>query len=158
MPITADDIKEQILLETGDVDPATGDSPAVAEDGLIYNRLDTLWEMYAAKDRIAPGLRKLYVKRDALRMVLAALAQLRFDVSDVLAGLTMKAGQVWSHFWDLHECCKGEIQAAEKQARVSGGYRGGRLATKAPITPVHPPDGNARRYGGDLYRGREVVE
>lgn len=154
MAITADDVKQEILLEVGDVAEGSIDPPLVPEDGVVYRNIDRLWRMYAAKDQVAPGLRALYVKRAALRIILAALGRQAFDVSDVLAGLTIKANAIWQHYWDLHECCKGEISAIEAQRRVNGTPRGTALTRQYPVTPARPPDGNAPIYGGDLYGGR----
>lgn len=158
MPITSTDITDQILLETGDIDPTTGDAPVTVDEGLVFQNLDRLWLQYAAKDQVAPGLRALYVKRAALRMILANLAQKRFDVSDVLAGLTLKASAIWQHFSDLHEDCKAEIKALEASVSANGGPRGGRLTTRAPIVAAHPPDANDLHYGGSPYRGRRYCE
>lgn len=154
MPITAADIKEQIILECGDIAEGSIDPPAVPQDGLIARNIDRVWTMYAAKDTVAPGLRALYTKRAVLRMILAQLGRRTFDVSDVLAGLTIKANAIWQHYWDLHECCKGEIDVVEKQRRLGGTPRGGVLTRQYPVVSPRPPDGNAPTYGGDLYRGR----
>lgn len=154
MPITADDVKGLILLETGDVNPATGDPPAEGEDGVVADQLDTLWVAYAAKDQVAPGLRAAYVKRAAIDLILAQLARRVFDVSDVLAGLTMKANAVWAHYQDMRAGAQAEIDALEARTRAGGASKGGAITRTAPITPARPPDGNDLRYGGSLYGGR----
>jgi hypothetical protein len=149
--ITAIEIRNQITLEIGDIDPLTSDPPALPVDGLIYQRIDFLWRRYASKDAIAPGLRELYTKRAAIRMILAVMVQRRFDVSDVLTGFGMKANQIWEHYQEMHACVKAEIEATEAKFAVSVTPAGGRLKTRAPVTPRHRPDANAPRYGGDPY-------
>lgn len=154
MPFTADDIKEAILIEVGDVVRETGDAPASPQAGLLYNQIDSIWDRYAAKDQVAPGLRALYTKRDCLRIILGVLAQKRFDSADVLAGMTFKVGQIWTHYQDLLTCCKDEIASVEKKFGGSSTFRAGRMVTRAPVTPYYPPDANNPRYGGSPYRGR----
>ena len=153
MALTADDIKQMIQDEVGDI-TRLGRVPTVPTDGLIYQRIDDLWIKHAAKDQIAPGLRELYTKRDCLRIILGVLAPRRFDTSDVLAGLTIKAGQIWTHYQELLECCKTEIASVESKHGGSGAYLGGRLLTRAPYTPRYPPDANNPRYGGTPYIAR----
>jgi hypothetical protein len=145
-------IKELILLEVGDLDASTGDP---ASPGLLAGRIDMLWDRYAAKDLVAPGLRELYTKRACLRLVLAVLAPRRFDAADTSAGPNIKANQIYQHYWDLYDCIKGEIGAVEQQAATGArDYRAGRLTTAAPITAAYPPEANALRYGGTPYRAR----
>lgn len=154
MPVDAQGVRDEIVLEVGDVDPVTGDTPTDPADGVLYNRVDWLWDRFAAKDRIAPGLREMYVKRSCLRIILAVLAQKRFDVTDVLAGFGMKANQVWDHYNSLYECVKAEIEVAERKYGASVTPVGSRLRTRAPVRALFPPDGNSPRYGGDLYTRR----
>lgn len=154
MPVNAEDIRGLILLEVGDINPTTGEPPATPSAGLLYNQIELLWDRYAAKDQVTPGLRQLYVKRDCIRLILGVLAPRLFDASDVLAGFTFKANQIWGHYQEMHVCCKGEIQAVEAKFGGGPGYKAGRLTTRAPVTPLSPPDANAPRYGGSPYRGR----
>lgn len=159
MPITADDLKDLIIAEIGDLDPATLGAPSPGT-GLLEANIDAIWDRYAAKDQVAPGLRAAYTRRDCIRLVRGAFSRRAFDVSDVLAGLTMKAGQIWAHLQDMHQSALDEIAALERKYAGSATIAGGPILRRAPITPAAPPDGNNRRYGGDLYggdAGREVT-
>lgn len=154
MAATATEIKEQIIFEVGDVDPVTGDRPIDETEGLLFTRIDWLWDRWASQGQVAPGLRELFVKRSCIRMVMAVLAQKRFDVTDVLAGFGMKASQVYDHYSAMHDCCKAEILFVLNRYAVSTRPVAGRLVTRAPVTPRRPPDANSPRYGGDPYYRR----
>jgi hypothetical protein len=153
--LTADDIQEQIILEVGDVDPASGDPPARPEDGVLARRMDVLWRRFAAKGPLAPGLRELYVKRACVRLVLGILAQRRFDAADTIEGLSLKANQIYEHYLEMQRTVQAEIEATEGQfATGRRAYRGGTIARTAPVSPPRPPDANRARYGGSPYAAR----
>jgi hypothetical protein len=154
MPVTAAEIRQQIIDEIGDVEFDTGDTPADPSDGVVYQAMPLLWRKYAAKDRVAPGLRELYVKRAGIRMILGVLAQKRFDTADALAGATNKINQVWEHYQQMHEAIRDEIASIlEQHAPGRRAYRVGAIEKQAPITTSRPPDPNAPRYGGTPFRG-----
>lgn len=152
MTLTAVQIQDQIIREVGDVDSTTGDQPGDPDDGVLAINIRFLWTKYAAKDRIAPGLRELYVKRACVRMVLAVLAQRRFDAVDVLAGLNAKTGQVWDHYQEMHKCAKEEIVAILK-ATAGSEFGVTPLTTAAPtVSNTGCLDPNHPYYGGSPLR------
>lgn len=155
MPVTELEVKQQIVLEVGDVEPRTGDPPAVASDGIIASRIDYLWERFAGWDAVGPGLRELFCRQAAIRLVLGVLAPRRFDSSDTRAGLSIRAHQLVESYQQMLEDTTREIEAARKTGGTGGGtagrgYRGARLAHAAPVEAVCPPDPNALRYGGTV--------
>jgi hypothetical protein len=134
--VTVDDIKEQILLEIGDLD-ANGDPP-VGTLGVVADRIDFLWDRYAAKDLVAPGLRELYVKQAALRMLRGVLAPRVLDVSDIVTGNGYKANQLWTHYAELLADVMGQIKELQRRGGRTGGYRHGRITARYPAVPGLP--------------------
>lgn len=127
MALVEDDVKQAIIDSVGDVDPTTGDAPTDAEDGVIALSIDVWWEMFASKDTVGPGLRMAYVRREAIRRVLAVLAQKRFDVADNLSGLSIRAGQIYKHYQDMLTEANEEIKATEGSVTRGGSPAVGRL-------------------------------
>lgn len=159
MPITSVDVQQQIILEVGDVDPRTGDPPAAPELGIIAQRMHFLWDRYAQWDTVAAGLRELFVRAAAIRLVLGVLKPRRFDFSDTRAGLSVRAHQLVESYQQALEDTEKALAAARRAAAASGGganggYRGARLVHAAPVEPLYPPNPNAMRYGGTV-RGLE---
>lgn len=158
MAITTDDVKDALIIEIGDVDPATGGAPSPASRGIVAGQIDYLWDRWAAKDLVAPGLREAYVKRAGLELILGVLGPRRMDFGNTVAGLTVKASQVVGMYERKLARVQAEIDRTEAasaaSARAGGAYRIGRITTTAPVRPTNPPDGNDRRYGGDLYTER----
>jgi hypothetical protein len=157
--VTAAEIQTQILLEVGDVDPATGDPPTVAANGVVYGKLEWLWTRYAYADAVAPGLREQLVKRSAILMVLAVIRPKSFDMADTLAGPSYKLSQVVKGYEELLSQTDTDIKQLKSDlaGASSGSYKVDTITRTAPYTPDYPPDGNWwRRYGGSPYtrRGR----
>lgn len=152
MPITAYEIQQQIILEVGDVHPATGDPPSDPADGIIATRMHFLWDRYAPWDTVAIGLRELFVRQAAIRLVLGVLAPRRFDFTDSRAALSVRAHQLVESYQQMLADVTKQIEGTKKVAAASGagGYRGSRLATTAPVEAVYEPDPNALRYGGTV--------
>jgi hypothetical protein len=153
--VTELEVKQQIVLEVGDVDPQTGDPPAPASAGIIAQRIDYLWERHAAWDQVRVGLRELHCRQSAIRLVLGVLAPRRFDSSDTRAGLSIRAHQLVDSYQQMLETVTADIACARKagaSGTVAGtsAYTGARLTTKAPVTAPWPPDPNAMRYGGTM--------
>jgi hypothetical protein len=156
MAITESDVKAQIILEVGDVDPQTGDPPTSGAIGVIAGRIDYLWARYAAWDQVAAGLRELYARQAAIRLVLGVLSPRRFDSSDSRAGLSVRANQLWEHYSAMLTAVGQEIEQARASAAASGGassgsaYLSGRIAHRVPVPVAWPPDPNAMKYGGTV--------
>lgn len=157
MPVTEADVKAQIILEVGDVDPATGDPPTDPATGVVALRIDYLWERYAGWDGVAAGLRELFCREAAIRLVLGVLKPRRFDFFDTRASLRVFAHQIVDSYEAMLADVGKEIERARARARASsagaGGYAGARLVHTAPVEAQHAPDPNALRYGGTV---REV--
>lgn len=157
MPVTELEVKQQVILEVGDVDPETGDPPSPASAGIVASRIDYLWERFAPWDTVRIGLRELFCRQAAIRLVLGVLAPRRFDSADTRAGLSVRAHQIVDSYQQMLEDVTAEIAAVRKAGGSGSGtgvgtsaYQGARLVTRAPITPSHPPDPNALRYGGTM--------
>jgi hypothetical protein len=158
VPITAFEIQQQIILEVGDVDPQTGDPPADPASGIIATRMHYLWDRYAVYDQVGPGLRELYARYGAIRLVLGVLSPRRFSHSDSRSGLAVQADQLWQHYRLMLEATAREIQDARRAAAgasgsagsvpAAGPYQAGPIARRAPIPVAWPPDPNDPRYGG----------
>jgi hypothetical protein len=138
MPVlTVDDIKEQILLEIGDLD-ANGDPLLDPDAGVVADRIDFLWDRYAAKDLVAPGLRELYVKQAALRMLRGLLAPRVLDVTDTVTGNAYRANQLWTHYGELLADVMEQIRELQRRGGHRGGYRYGRIRASFPASPGLP--------------------
>lgn len=149
--LTPSDLQDQILREVGDVQPGTGDPVTNPAQGIVYASLDYLWARHAGQDQVSPGLRELYVKRDALEMILAVLIQRRLDVNDQRAGLRIRADQIVTNYEHKLDRVLAQISGTEK-AVVSGSnaYRSARIRTRSPIAAPYPPDPSSTRYGGSV--------
>jgi hypothetical protein len=154
VPVTELEVKQQLVLEIGDVDPQTGDPPGVGQAGIVASRIDYLWERFAAWDQVGAGLRELHCRQAGIRLVLGVLAPRRFDSSDTRAGLSVRAHQLVDSYQQMLEEVTAEIALRKKGASLGGGgqsaYRGARLVTAAPLEASYPPDPNALRYGGTV--------
>lgn len=136
MALAVDDIWQAIIDSVGDVDPTTGDTPTDPDSGAISLGIETWWELYASKDLVGPGLRAAYTRRDAIRRVMAILAQRRFDVADNLSGLSIRAGQIYRHYQDMLDGSKDEIKALEASATGGGNPATGRITTTLVPAPA----------------------
>jgi hypothetical protein len=158
VPVTEDVVKELIILEVGDVDPATGDPPAVPADGILADQITSIWERYASKSLIYPGLQELYVKRSCIEMVLGVLKARRFDFADNRLGLQVRAQQIVAAYERMYARVTGEIAELEGAAAAvgkgSGSYQAAPIIRSAPIVPCYPPDANWPRYSGTPYAAR----
>lgn len=157
MPVTEVEVKQQIILEVGDVDPENGDPPVPASAGIVASRIDYLWERFAAWDQVRIGLRELYCRQSAIRLVLGVLAPRRFDSTDSRAGLSLRAHQLVDSYQDMLETVTKDIETLKKTpggavgTGVGTGYRSSRLVTTSPVSPITwPPNPNAMRYGGTV--------
>jgi hypothetical protein len=156
MAVTEQDVKQQIILEVGDVHPQTGDPPALPEDGIIATRIDYLWDRYAAWDQVGPGLRELHCRAAAIRLVLGVLSPRRFDHADSRAGLSVRAHQLVESYQAMLETTLAAIEAGKADAGIGGSlsptgpYQSGRLVNRVPVPAPGPPDPNARKYGGTV--------
>lgn len=159
MPVTSDDVKTQIVLEVGDVNPQTGD-PATTpgqpgSDGIVYARIDYLWDRYAAWDQVGGGLRELHCRAAGIRLVLGVLAPRRFDNSDTRSGLSVRAHQLVESYQAKLEQTMADIESGKAEAGLatwtgSGPYQSGRLLTRVPRPTGAPPYPTDIQYGGTV--------
>ncbi len=146
MALTEEEILEVIILSIGDVNPVTGDSPpSPPSNGVLAQLVPVLWNKYQAKDGIAPGLRELYTRRDALRRVMAIGAQKWFDTADNLSGLSIRGSQIYKHYQDMYDCAKAEITAVEKAVAKSVAPAIGNMTTTY-CPPIYAPGGIPPHY------------
>lgn len=156
MAIEADDIKDAILAELGDVDPATGNAPAAGQGGIVAGQMDYLWERYAAKDLVAPELRELYVKAGCIELILGVLDPRLVDVQDNAAGLGIKGSQVIASYERKLARIQAAIAKIERlaSARNAGAIQIAQMRNRQPLLPQYPPNPSAQRYGGTAFRRR----
>jgi hypothetical protein len=154
--IEADDIKDAILTELGDIDPATGNAPLAGQDGIVGDQMDYLWERYAAKDLVAPELRELYVKAAAIELILGVLDPRLVDVQDNAAGLAVKGSQVITAYERKLARVQDRIEKIERlaAARHGGNIKLAQMANTQPKRPQYPPNPSDQRYGGTAFRRR----
>jgi len=148
-PTTSADMQTLIILEVGDT-----------STGSIAANFGLLWRLYLDKAQIFPRLQYLYVKRDAIRIALAAQ---RGDVDYALAGdASLKAHQGIDTLNTMLKDTTDELTLLEVKARAArsaGGAVGAITQTTIttpptspyPVTPGPEPDANAPRYQGSPY-------
>jgi hypothetical protein len=154
--IEADDIKDAILTELGDIDPVTGNTPAAGRDGIVADQIDYLWERHAAKDLVAPELRELYVKAACIELILGVLDPRLVDTQDNAAGLGIKGSQVIASYERKLARIQDQIEKIERlaMARHGGTIKLAQMANTQPKRPQYPPNPSSQRYGGTAFRRR----
>jgi hypothetical protein len=153
MAVTESQAQALIIATVGDVDPATGDPPAVASSGVLYANMPVIWDSYAAQDSVYPGLQRLMAERHAYRMVLGVIR--RFV--DVKAGSASVAlSQQAKAIVETLVTLDAQIDVILKQANA-GTAASGEITRTAPFTAddaaVLPTqlDANDGRLRGSPY-------
>jgi hypothetical protein len=154
MAVTETSAQARIVLLVGDVDPATGNPPSPSSNGILATNIAAVWDYHAMQDAVAPGLRSLYVERDAIDLVLTVL---RTQVDTTIGTLSVKQSQQMASLGARLKALDERILKVEKAA-------GGGVPVAATITrtaPVLPTDAavipqqivaNAPRDPGSPYR------
>lgn len=154
-PVTSADMQTLVVLEVGDTTA-----------GAIAANFALLWRMYLDKAQVFPRLHYLYVKRDAIRIALAAQ---RGDVDYALGGdISLKAHQAIDTLNTMLADTVAEITLVEAKARAArsaGGAVGAITQTTITTPPASPfpvptstvPDSNDSRYAGSPYLPLEQV-
>jgi hypothetical protein len=132
--LTTDDIFQIITETVGDVDPSTGD-PTTATTGVIARSIELWWDSYEAFSG-SPALRMALVRKQAIRRVMAVLAQKRFDVADNLSGLSIRANQVYQHYQEMYNCARDEVNYLVAVAAKTGTPTGQRNTTTLVPAPA----------------------
>lgn len=150
MPLELDAVQALIIREVGDVNPDTGD-PTTAPTGVIAANMDDLWEKHAAWDQVRGGIRALYVRRDAIRLVLSVLATRVYDAADNIDGLSMRANHIWQHYQQMYDDTVAEIKstmAGVSRSASSGSDNIGRIpATIRRPSRRNPTNAELYQYG-----------
>lgn len=167
------DVQAQILLvnQVGDVDPATGDPvrpTAQGKTGIVMENLPALWEKYSGKAGISTDLRDLYVRRDAIDLVIGVL-EIQVDMVQDNYQLVLHLNQRVATRQKQRDVLQTEIERVEKKLQGSFGIRYGDITRKVPIPPPpltqpadsenYRPDADAPVYtgGSPYFRDRSPV-
>lgn len=153
---------QQLIVDlVGDIDPVTGDVPAVPGDGIIHYHMAELWERYADKAAMSARLRELYVQRDACDLVLSVVAP---EVNMSAPGASISLSSRASTYLARRNACQQEIERVESNAGLIAaetGVQTGRpvmvmISSVEPISPpsIFPgaPNANDPRYTGSPYQ------
>jgi hypothetical protein len=143
--LTTDDIFQIITETVGDVDPTTGD-PTTATTGVIARSIELWWESYATF-AASPALRMALVRKQAIRRVMAVLAQKRFDVADNLSGLSIRGNQIYQHYQEMYNCARDEVNALVVVAARTGTPTGQQNTTTFIPAPADRVDEYITDYG-----------
>jgi hypothetical protein len=154
MAVTESSAQARIVLLVGDVDPSTGDPPQPTASGILAQNIAALWDFHAMQDAVAPGLRSLYVERDAIDLVLTVL---RGQVDTTIGTLSVKQSQQMASLAARLKALDDRILKIEK-ASGAGVPVAATITRTAPVLPADAAviptqiDANDPRYRGDPYR------
>lgn len=171
MPLT--DVQAQMLAvaQVGDVDPATGDPVAATAQGttgIVMQNIGYLWEKYSTVAEYSSLLRDLYVRRDALDMVIGVL-EVQVDIEQDNFQLELKLSQRVKARLEQRAAVQAEVERVEKKLTASLGTKIGDITKQVPIPPpdfttppdseLFRPDANAPVYvgGSPYYQDRDRV-
>ena len=129
------------------------------EQNILLQNVPLLWDLYASKAQIYPDLRLLYVRRDAINLVLPTA---RKKANFAQAGGAQVSASVWfDHLLLMQKTAQAEIVRLEaKAARSRSAGAAGTISTVTGSVPpgspnwVPPPpyvDANSSLYKGDPY-------
>lgn len=151
MALSDTQVQHLIVARVGDVDPATGDPAATLTAGVVWQHMNDLWDGYANVAAISPGLRELYVRRDAIDLVIATISgRVDFTAS---ANLSIRRHQQIDTRLKQREAVEMEIERVEKFALAQRVPAMGQLTTVEPVSPPFPlgPNANSPTYSGSPY-------
>lgn len=165
MAITAADVQRMIVLEVGDLDPATGDPPVAGGAGMIASNISTIWATYADKALLAPRLQELYTKRRALEMLMGTILRHQVAVSQGDPTLSVRQDQRFLGAQKQYDNVQAEIDKVENMVAKTRGGAVGPITQQEPVTPQDArdrlnqqdllyPDPGAPWYSGSGYYGR----
>lgn len=145
MALSDAQLQTLLVLEVGDT-----------ADGLLAQNVSLLWERYADKALVYPGLQAQYVKRSLIDLALGvARSQVDYDVHNQFAA---KGSQEGVRLTQMRQEAQSEINRLERQARAMPGAVVGQLTATAPqsapsTAPTYPngPEANDERYAGSPY-------
>jgi hypothetical protein len=129
--LTESQAQALIIATVGDVDPATGQPPAVPNNGILYANMAVIWDSYAAMDTVYPGLQRLSAERHAYLMVLGVLRR-QYDLKAGSASLS-RSQQVKA-IVDALGLVENQIAVMLRQANA-GTAAVGEITRVAPFTP-----------------------
>ena len=130
MSLSDDDYKDLIISQVGDVD-VNGNPTTSSSLGVIAVNLDTLWDAY---EGIPSRLRALYVRRDAIDLVLARVAP---QVNTQIGNLQLSRSQYARALGQTRDALLRRIAAVERSIRAKSTTNIGLITT---VTPVKVPE------------------
>jgi hypothetical protein len=154
-----------IVLEVGDLDPATGDPPVPGGAGMIASNISTIWATYADKALIAPRLQELYTRRRALDMLIGTILRHQVDVTQGDPTLAVRQNQRVVAAQQQRKDVQTEIDKVESLALAARGGAVAPITQQEPVTPQDAvnreyqqnpwfPDAGNQRYSGSPYYPR----
>ncbi len=164
MVLAAADIQKKIVLITGDLDPSTGDRPAIASMGVLSTNVAFFWSLYADKASVWPRLQELYTQRDCLDALIAVRESYQVKANLGTGVSVDPSGQMQA----LHAkrfSTDAMINELEKLSVADTDPQSGELTTVEPVSPptigslplFGPPNANNPTYSGSPYWPQRVV-
>jgi hypothetical protein len=147
MPLTPDDYQNIILTEVG----AGLDGEDPAQKNLLDKLtplIGSLWDMWANRGKIDPHLQFLYVKRQAVHVL---MGQVRHLTSASVGSLSPRYGDKIANLQKLLDEVNKKIEDWEKILRDSRPAAVGAMTQTSPVMTPAPgsPDTRSRPYGPD---------
>ena len=130
------------------------------ENYVLQNNVPLLWDQWSAKASVHSDLQMLYVRRDAINLVLP-VARRKVNFSQQ-GGVNVSASAYFDHLIAMKHEVQTEIERIEsKAAKIRTGATAAISTVTGSIPPgspdyVLPPDyvdANASIYRGDAYQG-----
>jgi hypothetical protein len=145
MALTDAQLQTLLVLEVGDT-----------ADSLLATNVALLWDRYADKALVYPGLQAQYVKRSLVDLALGvARSQVDYDVHNQFAA---KGSQESGRLLQLRQEVQLDINRLEKLAVSRASAVVGQMTATAPqsapsTAPTYPngPEANDERYAGSPY-------
>lgn len=147
-PLTDNEYLQLIRDELGAVD--SGDAAIVAAYDSLDKNLPLYWRKYQDRRGWGPRVRALYVKRDAVELLLGHMWQ---AVTNTDSDVSESLSDMFEHLQKLKDSVLGEIALLASVRNAARGPAVGRMEATAPIeTPGCLSDPNDRRFRGDPIR------
>ncbi len=131
MALSDDDVKELIINQVGDV-TTTGAPTTSTSEGVIAVNIDNLWDFYGA---VPSRLKYLYVRRDAIELVLARVAP---KVNTQIGNLQLSRSQHARALGQMRDALLKRITAVERSIRAASAV--GAIGVITTVTPVRKED------------------
>lgn len=127
MALSDDEVKDLIINQVGDVD-VNGAPTTSSSAGVIALNIDNLWDFY---ELIPDRLKYLYVRRDAIELVIARVAP---KVNTQIGNLQLSRSQHARALGQMRDALLKRITAVERSIRA--GTSMGAIGVITVVTPV----------------------